>query len=167
MHKDYLQIPILEGVNTMSTTANPTAQAAPELGIGNVNKFDFVNSTGDVKVTYYPVAPGPPRQGQPQGPLFTYQSPEGELTFRGAEVAKEQTPMGTLLSVLVQSHSLVSSTTFSLFLPPVAIGSTKSQIFTTYAIKTTDRKSRYSPQGRRSLIRWSISKEPLKHSLPL
>lgn len=44
--------------------------------------------------------------------------------------------MGTLLSVVLKPPSDLPSTTFSLFLPPVAMGNGKSETFTTYAVKT-------------------------------
>ena len=120
----------------MSTAPTP----APQPSIGNGNKFDFSTHSGNINVTYYPTAPGPIQAGEPQGSLFIYDGPEGELSFRGPAVNKQETPAGTMLSVVLKPNGPAGSgsITFSLFLPPVAIGSDKSQTFTTYAVKATD-----------------------------
>ena len=123
----------------MSTAAMPIAPTAPQLNTGDGNKFDFSSHSGHINVTYYPTAPGPIAVGQLQGSLFVYDGPEGELSFRGSEITQEQTAAGALLSVVVKRNDAAGTgaITFSLFLPPVAIGSNKSETFTTYAVKTT------------------------------
>lgn len=115
----------------MSTAATPiTSQPTG-------NKFDFASRSGKVKVTYYPIAPGPPIVGRPPGPSFSYSGPEGQLGFSGAEIAQEATQIGILLSVVLKPQDDTGSTVFSLFLPPVAMANnSKSQAFATYAVKT-------------------------------
>jgi hypothetical protein len=124
----------------MSTAAIATDPIATQLSTGN--KFDFFTHSGNVSVTYYPTAPGPIVAGELQGSLLIYDGMEGELSFRGSEITKQETPAGTMLSVVVKPNGPAGSgsITFSLFLPPVAIGSDKSQTFTTYALKATNVK---------------------------
>jgi hypothetical protein len=80
--------------------------------------------------------------GVPQGSLFIYDGPEGELSFRGSAITKEETAVGAMLSVVLKPNGPAGSgsITFSLFLPPVAIGNNKSETFTTYAVKATNVK---------------------------
>src|ERR1700761_6370824 len=126
----------------MSTTATASIPQPP-IAVNQANKFNFTNHANRLKVTYYPIAPGPPQEGVPSGPELSYEGPEGTFNFRGQQIAQQDTPMGALLSVVLTIGPAisVSSTTFSLFLPPVSMGSTKSQTFTTYAVKTEDRRS--------------------------
>jgi hypothetical protein len=122
----------------MSTATTPSAPIDAQLNTGN--KFDFSTHSGNINITYYPTAPGPIVVGELQGSLFIYDGPEGELSFRGSEVSKQETPVGSMLSVVLKPNGPAGSgsITFALFLPSVAIGSDKSQTFTTYAVKATD-----------------------------
>ena len=109
------------------------APAAPQPRSANL--FEFTTHSGKTKITYYPFAPGPIIQGHTPGPSFQYDGPEGNLTFRDAQITQENTPLGQLLSVVLKPQADTGSLTFSLFLPPVAMGSDTSQSFTTYGIK--------------------------------
>ena len=116
----------------MSTAATPTAPAVPLLSTGNT--FDFTSQSGTTKVTFSSVASGPIVVGQPRGASLSYTGPEGALNFNVNQITQDQTPIGNLLSVVLKQDTH-GSTIFSLFVPTVEIGPTKSQTFSTYAIK--------------------------------
>jgi len=116
----------------MSTAATP---AIPATTTGNA--FQFTSHSGHVKVSYNLDPNGPPRQGNPiQAPTLSYNGPEGQLSFSGSQIALADTPMGTLVSVVLK-QSDAGTTTFSLFLPPVNVVTGSSQSFNTYAVKTS------------------------------
>jgi hypothetical protein len=100
------------------------------------NKFEFTNKSGDTKVTYFPFPHGPLIAGRAASPTLDYSGPEGQLSFAGpTQITQEETPSGQLLSVVLKLQNDTGSTSFSLFLPPVNLGDTKSQHFVTYAVK--------------------------------
>jgi hypothetical protein len=113
-----------------------SSSPAPAAPHASANLFEFATHSGKTKITYYPFAPGPIVQGRAVGPLFQYNGPEGDLAFRGSQVEQEDTPLGKLLSVVLKPQADAGSLTFSLFLPPVVLGASKSQNFTTYGVKT-------------------------------
>jgi hypothetical protein len=102
----------------------------------SANLFEFATHSGKTKITYYPFAPGPLVLGRTPGPSLQYDGPEGSLSFRDAQITQETTPLGQLLSVVLKPEADSGSLTFSLFLPPVAMGGNNSQRFTTYGVKT-------------------------------
>ena len=113
--------------------ASPTA-AATQLRVANA--FTFVSHSGKTKITYYPDAPGPLIEGLTPGALFEYVGAEGRLTFRSAQISRQDTPSGQLLSVVLKPQFDAGSLAFSLFLPPVNIAESGSEAFETYGVKT-------------------------------
>ena len=109
--------------------------AAPQLR--SANAFDFVSYSGKTKITYYPDAPGPLVQGLTPGALLEYAGPEGTLSFRSAQITRQDTPSGQLLSVVLKPQFDAGSVAFSLFLPPVEVGPSATEAFTTYGVKST------------------------------
>ena len=109
----------------MSTAAIP---AALEL---SVNQFQFASHSGNMKVSYSPPQ-GPIIVGQPPKTPFVYSGPEGELRFSEAQITRDDTPMGTIWSVVL-TQSEAGSTTLALVLPPV-VGNGSHHIGT-YAVK--------------------------------
>jgi hypothetical protein len=65
-----------------------------------------------------------------------YDGPEGSLNFRAGQITLQDTPAGQLLSVVLKPQDDTGSLTFSLFLPPVTLGTDDTQGFTTYGLKT-------------------------------
>jgi hypothetical protein len=100
------------------------------------NTYNFVSQSGETKITYYPVAPGPPRN-RPRGPLFEYAGPEGQLRFENAQIIEQAILSGQLLSVALKHESEAGSLAFSLFLAPVNVGDNGSETFTTYGVRTS------------------------------
>ncbi len=70
-------------------------------------------------MTYYPDAPGPLVQGLTPGALLEYNGPEGSLSFRSAQISRQDTPSGQLLSIVLKPQIDSGSVALSLFLPPV------------------------------------------------
>jgi len=123
----------------MSTAATP---APRQLATGN--KFEFASHSGNTKVTYFPFAPGPIIAGHTVGASLAYTGPEGDHNFSSPQITQQETPLGTLISVVLRpegSTGIPGSIAFSLFLPPVDMGDSKSQTFTTYAVKTVRKDS--------------------------
>ncbi len=116
----------------MSTAATPTTPAVPLLTTGNT--FDFSSHSGKTKVIFRPDGTGPIILGQPHGATLSYTGPEGALNFNVNQITQGQTPIGNLVSVVLKEDTQ-GSTIFSLFVPTVEIGPSRSQTFSTYALK--------------------------------
>jgi hypothetical protein len=110
----------------MSTAATP---AALQLSI---NRFELASHSGAMKVSYSPDQ-GPIVVEQSPKTPFVYKGPEGELSFTETQITREDTPMGSLWSVVL-TQSAAGSTTLSLFLPPIF--GNGSHTITTYAVRT-------------------------------
>jgi len=109
----------------MSTAATP---AALQL---SVNQFQLANHSSNIKVSYSPPE-GPIIVGQPAKTPFVYSGPEGELRFSEAQITRDDTPIGTIWSVVL-TQSEAGSTTLALVVPPV-VGYGSHHIGT-YAVK--------------------------------
>jgi len=130
----------------MSTTATA---AIPLVKTGNT--FQFVSHSGPTRITYNLDPSGPLIVGHPrQAPTLSYDGPEGQLNFSGEQVSQQDSPMGTLLTVLLKPNNDTGGITFSLFLPTVIVGDEHSQPFTTYGVKTYERGFTVAPGAERS-----------------
>ena len=101
------------------------------------NEFTF---TGDrTTVTFFPVAPGPLHVGDENGELI-YQGIEGDHTFRGKEITRLDSDLGTSVTVVLQANHDAGGRNFTLLVPR-AFGVTRQQpvTFGTLGIKTTTR----------------------------
>ena len=101
------------------------------------NEFTF---TGDrTTVTFFPVAPGPLHVGDEGGELI-YHGIEGDLTFRGKEITRLDSDLGTLLTVVLQPNLDAGARNFTLLVPR-AFGVTRQQpvTFGTLGVKTSTR----------------------------
>lgn len=112
------------------------ASSAASAQIRSANVFVLKGRTGTMKVTYYPDAPGPLVEGLTPGALFEYDGPEGRLSFRSAQISRQDTPSGQLLSVVLKPQFHLGAIALSLFLPPVSVDSDGQQAFTTCGVKT-------------------------------
>jgi len=110
------------------------------------NLFQLCDLYGKIKITYYPSAPGPIIQSHSAGASLNYQGPEGSWTFHGSEIAREETSLGELISVVLRPQGEAAPLTFWFFLPPVALVDSDSQSFTTYAVKNGSQVQRPSKQ---------------------
>jgi hypothetical protein len=108
-----------------------TATAAPAATQLTVNKFQLANHSGKTKVSYSPPE-GPIVVGVTPKTPFSYSGPEGELSFTEGQITRDNTPLGTLWSVVL-TQSATGSTTFAVLIPPV-LGN-GSHTIGTYAVK--------------------------------
>ena len=130
----------------MSSTATA---AVPQVTTGNM--FQFVSHSGPTTITYNLDPSGPLIVGQPrQAPTLSYAGPEGQLNFAGSQISQQDSPMGTLLSVVLKVNNDTGGITFSLFLPTVIMGDGQSQPFTTYGVKTYQRGFTVAPGAERT-----------------
>ena len=130
----------------MSTAAVP---AIPKTKTGNT--FQFVSHSGKTKITYSSIHQGPLRPGETANiPSLSYDGPEGQLSFSGAQISQLDSALGTLISVPLKLQNDSGAITFSLFLPTVIMGSGTSETFTTYGVKTSQRGFSISPGADRT-----------------
>jgi hypothetical protein len=102
----------------------------------NPSRFTFVDQEGIKRVVFFPRALGPlGAKEKPQEASLEYTGPEGHFVFRGAQIAQQQTVMGTLVSVNFRSGAADEpSLDFALVLPPVELGEELRQAFKTMGI---------------------------------
>lgn len=122
------------------TVQEDTAADHEDLG---ANEFTF---SGDrTAITFYPSTPGPIVIGHEGGEL-SYQGPEGTFTFYGPQINRMDSPLGTLLTVLLRPDADAGAINITVLVPR-AFGVTRESTvtFTTLAIKTTGRGFVASP----------------------
>ncbi|MGH3868800.1 MAG: hypothetical protein ACRDQ4_22310 [Pseudonocardiaceae bacterium] len=114
-----------------NTGLSPTSQ---DLG---ANEFTF---SGDrTSITFFPTTPGPVVIGHEGGEL-RYEGPEGTLTFFGKQINRLDSPLGTLLTVILQPNPDVGRINITVLVPKVFGVTRESPVtFGTVAIKTTSR----------------------------
>jgi len=102
------------------------------------NKFTFTACEGSVQIIFFPQAPvpGPIHPGQVGASELKYQGQEGNLTFLGDQIEKKDSPLGLLITVVLERSVDAGALTFTLILPPVNLAGKKRQTFDTVGIKT-------------------------------
>jgi hypothetical protein len=121
--------------------AGPIPTPAPaDLG---ANEFTF---TGDrTSITFFPVTPGPIVVGHEGGEL-RYEGPEGSFTFFGKQITRQDSTLGTLLTVGFAHNPDVGGVAVTVLLPRIfGVTRTEPVTFGTLAIKTTGRGFINSP----------------------
>lgn len=116
------------------TVENDAVPANENLG---ANEFTF---RGDrTSITYFPSTPGPLVVGHEGGEL-DYQGPEGTFQFYGRDITRMDSPLGTLLAVVLRPDLDTGAISVTVLVPEV-IGVTRQSpvTFSTLAIKTTSR----------------------------
>ena len=112
-----------------STTAQQTSAA---------NEYTFTHGGGTTEIVFFPSRPGPILQGQPAtGPELRYKGEEGAFTFFSDGIEIQDSPLGSVISVVLRLNVGAGSLTFTLVLPPVNMGSKKKETFHTIGVKTT------------------------------
>ncbi|MGH3833460.1 MAG: hypothetical protein ACRDRS_24000 [Pseudonocardiaceae bacterium] len=118
-------------------TVESNAGLSPTSGDLGANEFTF---SGDrTSITFFPVTPGPIIIGHEGGEL-RYEGPEGTFTFFGQQINRLDSPLGTLLTVILQPNPDVGVISITILVPQ-AFGVTRESpvTFGTVAIKTTRR----------------------------
>lgn len=110
----------------------------------SANFFTLSDHSGNVKIDYYPHAPGPIIQGQGTGPRLAYQGPEGNLVFSsggsGGEQhvnVQEESFVGPQINVVLEPSVDAKAVSLTLLLPPINMAGKEHVDFHTVAIKTT------------------------------
>jgi hypothetical protein len=102
------------------------------------NEYTFTHDEGTTLIVFYPNRPGPILQGEPEtGPELRYKGVEGTFTFFSDRIEIQDSPLGSLISVLLKPNVGAGGLTFTLVLPPVNMGAKKKETFYTLGIKTT------------------------------
>ncbi len=108
----------------------------PNLG---ANEFTF---TGDrTHITYLTQTPGPLKPGEEGGKL-EYQGIEGNRTFSGQAISLQESPLGTLLTLILKPNNDTGGLTLTVLVPRVFGASPQhanTVTFETIAIKATSR----------------------------
>jgi hypothetical protein len=116
----------------MTMRKDTSIMSTPNLG---ANKFTF---TGDqTHITFFPQTPGPIVIGH-EGSELIYEGPEGNFTFFGKDISRQESHLGTLLTVTLRRGIDGFNLTLTLLLPPI-VGVTRDNpvTFETLAIKAT------------------------------
>jgi hypothetical protein len=90
-------------------------------------------------ITFFPQTPGPIVVGHEGGKLV-YEGPEGAFTFFGAEILREESQLGYLLTLVLPSNPDVGRNSVTILLPRAeGVERGAPLVFATVAIKTTGR----------------------------
>lgn len=102
------------------------------------NHFTFTGE--NTHIVYDTHIPGPPRPGEDtSGGQLRYQGVEGDFTFRGKDITQQQSPLGTLLTVVLKPNIDAGGLLFTLLLPQVTVSHGQEVTFQTLGIKTAQR----------------------------
>lgn len=97
----------------------------------------FTLTGENTRIVYDTHIPGPPRPGEgANGGQLHYQAVEGDLTFRGKDITQQQSPLGTLLTVVLKPNNDTGGLLFTLLLPQVSVSHGQEVPFQTLGIKT-------------------------------
>ncbi len=124
-------------------TTEDTAVIRPTGEDLGANEFTF---SGDrTSITFFPSTPGPIVVGHEGGEL-RYAGPEGTFTFFGQQITRLDSPLGTLITVILKPNNDTGGIDITVLVPR-AFGVTADSpvTFTTVAIKTTSRGFVASP----------------------
>ncbi|MBN3906295.1 MAG: hypothetical protein HWQ35_06960 [Nostoc sp. NMS1] len=115
----------------------PAQKLADVTRFNQANQYTFTDPIRTTQIVFFPQAPGPVRVDDPPGASqLTYQGPEGEFTFRGKAIRKQNTPLGLLITVTLKPNADQGQLQLTLVLPPVNLQNGQKQEFDTVAIKT-------------------------------
>ncbi len=124
----------------LDTPVSPSSASAPAASAGpTFTKPNVYRLHGhQLHVVYLPTGAG----GLPH---FTYQDALQTLNFTGDQIRTVDTEIGTLVSVTIRATVDSGSTEFTLLVPTVNLGSTKSAHIQTEGITTIHRFSIFPP----------------------
>ena len=107
----------------------------------NLGANEFTFEGYGTRITYFPVAPGPLQAGQEAGGgRLDYHDNETNRTFNGQEVLREETALGTLVTVTLKPNADAGALTATLLVPSiVGVTGDSSVDFETLLIKATSR----------------------------
>jgi hypothetical protein len=98
--------------------------------------YDLSNNKKSVEISYSTERRGPPRTNFIIAATLSYNGPEGQLNFAESQIQSQDSPLGTLLSVVLKTDPVAGNTNLSIFLPPISFGNNDTQTFATYLVKS-------------------------------
>lgn len=112
------------------------------------NRFTLTDCDNTTRITFFPRALTPLGASEtPADAQLEYHGEEGQLVFRGEDIAQEQTALGLLISVILKPDADAGGLDFALVLPPVNLGGEARQDFETIGIKIRSRGRVINPAG--------------------
>ena len=122
----------------MTTTPDsPAVDLVPTPAELGANKVVLVGDR--TTITFFPQTPGPIIAGHEGGELI-YDGPEGTFTLFGADILREESPLGYLLTLALGGNPDVGRISITILLPRVfgvVLGT--PVVYGTVAVKTTGR----------------------------
>ena len=117
------------------TTAPIPHPVATQVVLGTT--YTFSNHKKSVEISYATDRKGPPPTQFIVAATLTYNGPEGQLKFTGSQIQSQDTPLGTLLSVVLKVNPIGGNTNLSIFLPAISFGNNSTtENFSTYFVKS-------------------------------
>lgn len=122
----------------MTTTPDsPAVDLVPTPAELGANKVVLVGDR--TTITFFPQTPGPIIAGHDGGEL-TYDGPEGTFTLFGADILREESPLGYLLTLVLVGNPDIGRISVTILLPSVfGVVRGTPLVFGTVAVKTTGR----------------------------
>jgi len=120
----------------MSTTSTAPVTQTPAQPIVLGTVYEFSNHKKSVEISYNTQRHGPPPSLFVIPATLSYSGPEGKLTFEGGNIQSQDSPMGTIISVVLKTDPIGGNTNLSIFLPPLTFGNNDMEKFSTYLVKT-------------------------------
>ena len=112
------------------------------------NRFTLKGCDNHTHIVFFPKIFMPLGTGKsPADSQLEYDGAEGHLIFRGEEVSREETVLGSIISVILRPDADAGGLDFALVLPPVSLGSEAHQAFETVGIKIRSRGRMTKPAG--------------------
>jgi hypothetical protein len=118
---------------TTALAPQPAAQTKVVLGV----TYEFCNHKKSVEISYNTDRRTPPPSLAIEAATLTYNGPEGQLKFTGSQIQTQDTPVGTLVSVVLKANEFNGNTNLSIFLPSITFGVNSEMLkFSTYLVKS-------------------------------
>lgn len=137
----------LKGVRVHTSQNSKTALIDIAKPDRQPNRYIFTEGEGIRHIVFFPQRFGSLGEGESQrGPQLEYQGPEGQLTFRGDEIRREQIVLGALISVILHPNADAGGLDFAFALPPVKLGGKAHEEFETvgFTIRSKGRVIKHS-----------------------
>jgi hypothetical protein len=113
-----------------------------DLNLG-ANEFTFVGH--GTRISYLTQVPGPVHPGE-EGGVLDYHGIEGNRTFRGGEINRQDSPLGILITVTLRLKGDAGGLTATVLVPHVSGVSLNNSVeFDTVLIKAASRGNLVSP----------------------
>lgn len=138
----------VKGVRVHASQSSRTALLDGSTAPGREpNRYTLSDCDKTTQIVFLPRAFGPLGTPESTDAQLEYHGPEGELVFRGGDIAQEQTVLGTLISVTLRPNADAGGVDFALVLPPIQLSGEAQQDFETIGIRIRSRGRVREPAG--------------------